>query len=117
MNAQISGLAISSVELLTAYSHSAQATHLRLCHTMALTSPACTPRPSAKRPWSLRERLDERDIADLITAYRDGATATSLAAAHGVSLKSVKRLLHAAGIRRTPPTRRSAKATPAATHP
>jgi hypothetical protein len=43
-------------------------------------------------------------IADLITAYRDGATAASLAAAHGVSLKSVKRLLRTAGIRRTPPT-------------
>jgi hypothetical protein len=105
------------VELLAAYSHSTQATDLQLCHTMALTSPAHTPRLSAKRPWSLRERLDERDIADLIIAYCDGATAISLAAAHGVSLKSVKRLLHAAGIRRTPLTRRSAKATPADTHP
>jgi hypothetical protein len=94
-----------------------QAADLRLCHTVALASPRVPQRLSAERPWSLRERLDERDIADLITAYRDGATAASLAAAHGVSLKSVKRLLHAAGIRRTPPTRRSAKATPAATHP
>jgi hypothetical protein len=39
-----------------------------------------TPTPSAKRPGSLRDRLDERDIADLITAYRKGATAASLAA-------------------------------------
>ena len=75
------------------------------------------PKASAKPPWSLRERLDERDIAELITAYRDGATATSLAAAHGVSLKSVKRLLRIAGIRRTSPTRQATKATPAATHP
>jgi hypothetical protein len=65
------------------------------------------PRPSAKRPWSLRERLDERDIAELITAYRQGATAACLAAAHDVSLTSVKRLLHTAGIRRTTPTRQS----------
>src|ERR687894_404825 len=29
-------------------------------------NPALAPKPSAKRPWSLRERLDERDIAELI---------------------------------------------------
>ncbi len=51
------------------------------------TSPArCAPRPSAKHPQSLRDRLDERDITDLITAYRQGATATSLAAGHGLIL-------------------------------
>lgn len=48
----------------------------------------------------------------MITAYREGATAASLTAAHGVSLNSVKRLLHTAGARRTSPTRRSTKATP-----
>ena len=36
-----------------------------------------TLRSSVKRPWSLRDRLDERDIADLITAYREGATAAA----------------------------------------
>jgi hypothetical protein len=60
---------------------------------MALTSPVRAARPSTKRPWSLRERLDERDIAELITAYRDGATTASLATTHRVSLTSVKRLL------------------------
>jgi hypothetical protein len=30
-------------EVLTAYSHSAQAADLRLCHTTALTSPDCAP--------------------------------------------------------------------------
>ena len=91
--------------VLTAYSHSIQAADLRLCHTEVLASPVCAPRSNARRPWSLRERLDDRDIANLITAYRDGATAVSLAAAHGVSLKSVKRLLHTAGVHRTPSTR------------
>jgi response regulator of citrate/malate metabolism len=62
-----------------------------------------TPRPTAKRPWSLRDRLTERDITKLITAYRNGATAASLATAHGLSLKSVKRLLRTAGVRRTLP--------------
>ncbi|MBV8992364.1 MAG: hypothetical protein JO287_01365 [Pseudonocardiales bacterium] len=105
------------VELLASYSHSVQAADLRLCHTMALVSPVRAARPSAKRPWSLRERLDEREIAELITTYHNGATATSLAAARGVSLSSVKRLLRTAGVRRTPPTPQSTKATPTATHP
>ena len=104
------------MEALATYSHSAQAADLQLCHTVALARPVCAPRPNAKRPWSLRDRLDERDIADLITAYRDGATAASLAAAHDLSLKSVKRLLHIAGVRRTSPTQ-ATKATPTATHP
>ena len=67
---------------------------------MALTSPVRAARPNTKRPWSLRERLDEREIAELIGAYRDGATAVSLAATHRVSLSSVERLLHTAGVRR-----------------
>jgi hypothetical protein len=105
------------VELLTAYSHSVQAADLRHCYTMALASPVRTPRPSAKRPWSLRERLNERDIAELITAYRNGATAASLATAHSVSLASVKRLLRTAGVRRAPSTRSSEKATQTTTYP
>jgi hypothetical protein len=74
-------------------------------------------RPSTQRLWSLRERLDEREIAELINAYRDGATAVSLATTHGVSLRSIKRLLHIAGARRAPSTRESREATPTATYP
>ncbi|MGH3804173.1 MAG: hypothetical protein ACRDTD_29370 [Pseudonocardiaceae bacterium] len=105
------------MELLTAYSHTVQAADLQIYHTMALTSPGRAPRPSAQRPWSLRDRLDDRKIAELITAYRNGATAASLAATHGVSLSSVKRLLHTTGVRRTLSTRGSTKATPTATSP
>jgi hypothetical protein len=105
------------VELLTAYSHSAYAADLRLCYTMALTSPARAPKPSTKRPWSLRERLHEREITELITAYRDGTTAASLATTHNVSLTSVKRLLRTAGVRRAPSIRESEKATPTTTNP
>lgn len=39
----------------------------------------------------MRDRLDKRDITNLITAYRQGGTATSLSAAHGLSLTSVGR--------------------------
>ena len=63
-----------------------------------------------------RRSVDERDIAGLITAYRNGTTATFLTTAYGLSLKSVKRI-HTAGVRRTLPTRRAMKATPTATRP
>ncbi len=106
-----------SVELLVAYSHSTQATDLQLCHTMALTSPERTARRDAMRPWSLRERLDEHETAELITGYRNGATAASLATTHSVSLSSVKHLLRTAGVHRAPSTRGSEKATPTTTYP
>jgi hypothetical protein len=70
-----------------------------------------------KASTSLRDRLPKRDIADLITAHGEGATAASLAAAHGLSLTSVKRRLHIASVHRTSPTRRTTKVTPAATQP
>jgi hypothetical protein len=84
---------------------------------MALANPVRTAKPSTQRPWSLRERLDECVIAKLITGYRNGATAATLAAAHGVSLSSVKRLLRTACIRRTPSTRVSTRAKLTTTYP
>ena len=45
MNAQVRDPGACSVELLTTYSHSTQAADLGHCHTMALTSPVCTPEP------------------------------------------------------------------------
>ncbi|MGH3990344.1 MAG: hypothetical protein ACRDTZ_23965 [Pseudonocardiaceae bacterium] len=39
------------------------------------------PRPNAKRPWSLRECLDEHDTAELITTYRAKAWSMHLIAA------------------------------------
>jgi hypothetical protein len=64
------------------------------CHQEFRSQGVCAPRPSAKRPCNLRKRLDEGNIAELITAYHQGATAASLGA-HGLSLNSrVKRLAH-----------------------
>ena len=117
MNAQVRDSGACSVEVLIAYSHSVQGADLELRNSMALASLVRAARPSAKRPWSLRERLDERDIAELITAYCKGATAASLATTHSVGLTSVKRLLRTAGVRRAPSTRGSGKATPTTTYP
>ncbi|HET9254741.1 MAG TPA: hypothetical protein VFO16_06015 [Pseudonocardiaceae bacterium] len=74
---------------------------------MAFVSPVRAAGLSAKRPWSQRGRLDEREITELITAYRNSATAAFLATAHGVSLSSVKRLLRTAGVCRAPSIRGS----------
>jgi hypothetical protein len=55
---------------------------------------------ATKRPWSVQDRIDERTRADMIAAYRAGTTAASLATTHGLSLRSVKRLLTSAGVHR-----------------
>jgi hypothetical protein len=66
MNAQVRDSGARSVELLASYSHSVQAADLLLCHTAALAGPMRAPKPSTQPPSSLRERLDEREIAELI---------------------------------------------------
>jgi hypothetical protein len=88
------------VEVLTSYSHTPQVPELQLCVNARQSEAVKVARPASGRPWSLRDRLDERTRADLIAAYHAGATAASLAAHHGLSLRSVKRLLAAAGVRR-----------------
>jgi hypothetical protein len=88
------------VEVLTSYSHTTKLADLRRCRHASRSADVAAAPPASTTPWSLRERLDERTRADMIATYRTGATAGSLATAHGLSLRSVKRLLAAAGVRR-----------------
>ena len=88
------------VEVLTAYSHTTHLADLQICVKAPPSDAVSAVTPAAKRPWSLRDRLDERTRADLVAAYDAGSTAASLATTHGLSLSSVKRLLAAAGVRR-----------------
>ena len=86
--------------MLTSYSHT---THLADLRQFIAGRPlAVVPAALAafKRPWNLRDRLDERTRADLMTAYLAGTTAASLATTDGLSLRSVKRVLASAGVRR-----------------
>jgi hypothetical protein len=53
----------------------------------------------------MHDRLDEHDISTEFTTYRPGATTDSLIAAHGLSLKNVKRILRIVGTRRASPGR------------
>jgi hypothetical protein len=88
------------VEVLASYSHTTQLADLQRCaHGRSRAAPP-TSHTTGKRAWSLRDRLDERTRVDLIDAYRAGATAASLAHANGLSLRSVKRLVSSAGVRR-----------------
>ena len=105
------------MELLTAYSHTTQATDLHICVLAATRNRRPETKSTTTTPWSLRERLSDDVIRAMAYAYRAGATARDLAVAHDLSLSSVKRLLRTAGVRRTPPTRQSEKAMPAAPHP
>src|SRR5262249_13540212 len=102
---------------LTSYSHSTQAADLQVCILAATRKRRPATESATTTPWSLRERLSEGTIRAMACAYRAGATARDLAAAHDLSLSSVKRLLRIAGVPRRPPIRQSTKATPTATHP
>jgi uncharacterized protein YcbK (DUF882 family) len=88
------------VEVLAAYSHTTQLADLQRCLNARRSDAVSAAPPAPKRLWSLRDRLDERTRTDLIAAYRAGTTAASLAATHGLSLRSVKRLLAATGVHR-----------------
>ncbi len=88
------------MEVLAAYSHTPDLAGLRHCANIYRPENDPVARPAPRRPWNLRDRLDERTRADMIAAYRAGTTAASLATTHELSLRSVTRLLAAAGVRR-----------------
>jgi hypothetical protein len=88
------------VEVLTSYSHTTHLVDLHLCVQRRRPDVVLAAQPASKRPWSLRDRLDERTRAEMIVAYSAGATAASLAEAYGLSLRSVKRLVATTGVRR-----------------
>jgi DNA-directed RNA polymerase specialized sigma24 family protein len=95
-NAQATGLGVSSVEVLAAYSHSARAADLGLCLNTASMTERPKRRAVDKRPWSLSDRLDETQRLAIVEAYRSGATAAQLATTHDLSLSSLKRILRSA---------------------
>jgi hypothetical protein len=78
MNAQVKGLSVLGWRYLPL----TRTRHKLLTCVFATTRRSPTLRPSAKRPGSLRDYLDDGDIDGLITTYREGIIAVSLAAAH-----------------------------------
>jgi DNA-directed RNA polymerase specialized sigma24 family protein len=88
--------ALCLVEVLVAYSHSAQATDLHLCLQDPSASRRPKRRPVTKQAWSLYDRLSEAQRLAIVDAYRSGATAARLAATHDLSLSSLKRILRSA---------------------
>lgn len=64
-----------------------KAADLQLCCTVALGNPVCSKTEREASVPPSRGRTDKHDIADLITAYHEGATAAS----HDLSLGIVKR--------------------------
>jgi hypothetical protein len=84
-------------EVLAAYSHSAQASELRLCLHDTSVGRRPRRRPVKKQAWSLSDRLSEGQRLAIVDAYRSGMTAARLAAAYGLSLSSLKRILRSAG--------------------
>jgi Helix-turn-helix domain of resolvase len=56
------------------------------------------------RSRRLRDRFSLDDLQVMIDLYRSGSTARQVAEKFGISLSSVKRLLHQHGVRRHGPT-------------
>jgi DNA-directed RNA polymerase specialized sigma24 family protein len=84
------------VEVLVAYSHSVQAPDLYYCLEFASVNRRSKRRPVTKRAWSLSDRLNEAQRLAIVDDYLSGATAARLAAAYGLSLSSLKRILRSA---------------------
>lgn len=57
-------------------------------------------RESVVRSRRLRDRFSSEDLHSMIDLYQSGTTARQVAERFGVSLRSVKRLLHQHGVRR-----------------
>jgi hypothetical protein len=91
---------VLSVEVLTSYSHTPQLAELQRCAIARRSDAVAADPSSSNQPWGLGDRLDEHTHADMMAAYQAGSTAASLAVTHSVSVRSVKRLMAAAGVRR-----------------
>jgi hypothetical protein len=66
--------------------------------TKAHRAPLLYPHHASKR--SVRERLGEQNIADLVAAFKAGVPKQVLANRYGINLKSVKQLLQDAGVKK-----------------
>jgi DNA-directed RNA polymerase specialized sigma24 family protein len=55
---------------------------------------------SVVRSRRLRDRFSSEDLQSMIDLYQSGTTARQVAERFGISLRSVKRLLHQHGVRR-----------------
>ncbi len=55
------------------------------------------------RSRRLRDRFSPEDLQSMIDFYLSGATAMQVGGKFGVSVRSVRRLLHKYGVRRRPP--------------
>jgi DNA-directed RNA polymerase specialized sigma24 family protein len=58
------------------------------------------PKTSVVRLRRLRDRFSSEDLQAMIDLYGSGTTARQVAEKFGVSLRSIKRLLHQHGVRR-----------------
>jgi hypothetical protein len=56
--------------------------------------------PGRSRSRLLRDRFSVEELQGMVDLYQSGAPAREVAERHGVSLRSVKRLLHQRGVRR-----------------
>lgn len=52
------------------------------------------------RPWRVRDRLSQREIAAIVKAFKAGTAKHVLAKRYGIALGSVKKLLRERGVKK-----------------
>ena len=57
-------------------------------------------RSYTSRPWRVRDRLSQREIATIIQAFKAGTAKHVLAKRYGMNLRSLKKLLREEGVKR-----------------
>ncbi|WP_425546583.1 helix-turn-helix domain-containing protein [Amycolatopsis minnesotensis] len=78
----------------------------QLKHVANVTSQSVLSQPSIRqssttRSQRLRDRFTREELDHMVTLYQHGATASQIADQFGLSTKSVKRLAHQRGVRKT----------------
>lgn len=106
-----------SVEVLAAYSHTEPPADLRLRVAASRREPRHQPKATQSEAWSLQDRLGREGLADIVSAHRNGAALLTLAAAHGVSLSSIKRIVRRATLQCGNDAEDAAVASPHAEYP
>lgn len=57
-------------------------------------------RSYVSRPWRVRDRLSQRDVAAIVKAFKAGTAKHVLTKRYGINLRSLKKLLREEGVKR-----------------
>jgi DNA invertase Pin-like site-specific DNA recombinase len=68
--------------------------------TLLVEGPEIKIRPVGAGSWNMRDRFSAQDLQEVIDLYISGSTSSQVAQRFGISVSSIKRVLHDHGIRK-----------------